>query len=126
MARIEYQNRTQALSLDQERMLNERDLIAPADTHAESMGDVYIVSGGHSWAEVDAALDEHGMITDEEKKAALRFWETSEDGEGYDVPQPMMKRLAVLGLVVHKGGGWYEGTPALEKLQIESEPQDSN
>lgn len=100
MARIEHQNRTQALSLAQERMLSERDLIAPADTHADSAGDVYVVSGGHSWLEVDAALDEPGMITGEEKKAALRFWETSEDGQGYDVPKPMMKRLAVLGLVV--------------------------
>lgn len=60
-------------------------------------------------------------LTDEEKKAALRFCETCEDGEGYDVPKSMMKRLAQLGLVVHKGGGWYEGTPALEQLQTESE-----
>ena len=56
-------------------------------------------------------------LTEEEKKAALRFCETCEDGEGYDVPKPMMKRLKELGLVVHKGGGWYEGTPALEQLQ---------
>lgn len=60
-------------------------------------------------------------LTDEEKNAALRFCETCEDGEGYDVPKPMMKRLAELGLVVHKGGGWYEGTPALEQLQTESQ-----
>lgn len=56
-------------------------------------------------------------LTEDEKKAALRFCETCEDGEGYDVPKPMMERLAVLGLVVHKGGGWYEGTPALDQLQ---------
>ena len=48
-------------------------------------------------------------LTEEEKKAALRFCETCEE--------PMMKRLKELGLVVHKGGGWYEGTPALEQLQ---------
>ena len=60
-------------------------------------------------------------LTDEEKKAALRFCETSGDGEGYDVPKPMMKRLAELGLVAHKGCGWYEGTPALEQLQTESQ-----
>jgi hypothetical protein len=59
------------------------------------------------------------VLTDEEKRAALRFCETCEDSEGYDVPKPMMKRLAELGLVVHKGGGWYEGTPALEQLQTE-------
>jgi hypothetical protein len=60
-------------------------------------------------------------LTDDEKKAALRFCETCEDSEGYDVPKAMMKRLAELGLVVHKGGGWYEGTPALEQLQTESQ-----
>ena len=54
-----------------------------------------------------------------EYRAALRFIETCEDGEGYDVPKPMMKRLAELGLVVHKGGGWYEGTRSLDKLQDE-------
>ena len=60
-------------------------------------------------------------LTEKEKNAALRFCETCEDGEGYDVPKAMMKRLADLGLVVHKGGGWYEGTPALEQLQSESQ-----
>lgn len=60
--------------------------------------------------------EHHNILTEEEKKAALRFCETSEDGEGYDVPKPMMKRLAELGLVVHRGGGWYEGTPALNQL----------
>jgi phosphodiesterase/alkaline phosphatase D-like protein len=60
-------------------------------------------------------------LTEEEKKAALRFCETCEDGEGYDVSKVMMKRLGELGLVVHKGGGWYEGTPALEQLQTESQ-----
>jgi hypothetical protein len=56
-------------------------------------------------------------LTDEEKTAALRFCETCEDGEGHDIPKPMMKRLAALGLVVHKGFGVYEGTPALNELQ---------
>ena len=58
-------------------------------------------------------------LTDEEKRAVMRFCETCEDGEGYDVPKAMMKRLEQLGLVVHKGGGWYEGTPALDQLQTE-------
>lgn len=57
------------------------------------------------------------------KKNARRpfAFATCEDGEGYDVPKPMMKRLAELGLVVHKGGGWYEGTPALDALQAAAE-----
>ena len=58
-------------------------------------------------------------LTDEEKRAAMRFCETCEDGEGYDVPKSMMKRLKQLGFVEHKGGGWYEGTPALDQLQTE-------
>lgn len=56
-------------------------------------------------------------LTTEERAAALRFCETCEDGEGYDVAKPMMKRLAALGLVTHKGGGVYEGTAALDSLQ---------
>ncbi len=32
-----------------------------------------------------------------------------------------MKRLAVLGLVVHKGFGVYKGTPAMDQLQTESQ-----
>jgi hypothetical protein len=60
------------------------------------------------------------QLTDNERKAALRFCETCEDGEGYDVPKKMMKRLAELGLVLHLGGGYYEGTNALNELQAES------
>lgn len=56
-------------------------------------------------------------MTAAEKKAAARFNETCEDNEGYDVPKPMMKRLAELGLVKHKGGGWYEQTDAMLELQ---------
>lgn len=78
-----------------------------------------------SAADRDGVTDIKGVValalTDGEKKAALRFCETCEDGEGYDVPKTMMKRLAELGLVFHKGGGWYEGTPALEQLQTESQ-----
>lgn len=40
-------------------------------------------------------------ITHEELKALERFKETTDDGEGYDVPKPMMKRLADIGLVNH-------------------------
>ena len=60
-------------------------------------------------------------LTDEERTAALRFISTCEDSEGYDVPKPMMRRLSELGLVKHLGGGWYEGTAALNTLQEEAE-----
>jgi hypothetical protein len=63
-------------------------------------------------------------ITEDERIAARRFIETCEDGEGFDVPKPMMKRLTELGLVVHKGGGWYEGTPLLDQLQDELEERN--
>ena len=60
-------------------------------------------------------------ITEDERIAAIRFIETCEDGEGYDIPKPMMKRLAELGFVVHKGGGLYEGTLVLNQLKDASE-----
>lgn len=56
-------------------------------------------------------------MTDEEKKAAARFNETSEDGEGYDVKKPMMRRLSDLGLVSHCGGGWYEQTDSMMDME---------
>ena len=42
--------------------------------------------------------------------ALLRFAETCEDGEGYDVPKPMMSKLAKIGLLQHVGGGIYTTT----------------
>jgi len=60
-------------------------------------------------------------ITPEEQASAIRFIETTEDGEGYDVPKPMMKRLAELGLVIYKGFGVYEGTPDLDSFQEQQE-----
>lgn len=54
--------------------------------------------------------------TNQELKDALRFMETCEDNEGYDVPKERMKRLATLGLVKHCGGGYYEATDKLQEL----------
>lgn len=56
-------------------------------------------------------------LSDEERDAALRFIETCEDDESYDVPKPMMRRLAAAGLVQHLGGGYYQGLPLLDRLQ---------
>ena len=44
-------------------------------------------------------------LTNEDRKAFERFNETTEDGEGYDVPKPMMKRLAEIGVVYSAGFG---------------------
>jgi len=49
----------------------------------------------------------------DEKKAALRFCETCDDDEGYDVPRPMMKRLESLGLVIDKKFGRFGQTELL-------------
>lgn len=60
-----------------------------------------------------------GMMSDAERAAARRFLETCDDNEGYDVPKAMMKRLRALGLVLHKGGGYYEGQQALLGIRDE-------
>jgi hypothetical protein len=58
-------------------------------------------------------------LTPGERAAALRFCESFQDNEGYDVPKPMMKRLAALGLVIYKGFGRYEQTEAIAELESE-------
>jgi hypothetical protein len=49
-------------------------------------------------------------ILDDELAALRRFHECVSDGEGYDVPKPMMKRLAEIGLLRHVSAGYYEHT----------------
>ena len=51
-----------------------------------------------------------GKLSYEEAVALLRFNETCEDGEGYDVPKPMMGRLAEIGVVNRKTFGIYQIT----------------
>ena len=46
-------------------------------------------------------------LTADEREALERFHETWEDDKGYDVPKPMMKRLAKLGVVYSEGFGRY-------------------
>ena len=52
-------------------------------------------------------------MSDTEKVAALRFCETCDDDEGYDVPRQMMKRLETFGLVIDKKFGRFEQTELL-------------
>lgn len=59
------------------------------------------------------------QLTEQELKAALRFYATTEDGEGYDVRKPMMKRLAELGLVNKHPFGRYSVADSLERLKDE-------
>ena len=49
-------------------------------------------------------------IKPEEMSAFLRFRDTCEDGEGFDVPKPMMQRLTQIGVIRHCGSGRYEYT----------------
>lgn len=49
-------------------------------------------------------------ISSEELKAFERFNETTDDGEGYDVPKEMMKRLADIGLLNNLSAGYYRAT----------------
>lgn len=62
-------------------------------------------------------VNEIQQFSTEEIRAATRFCENCDDNEGYDVPKPMMKRLAELGLVVDKKFGRYEQTTLLLDLR---------
>ena len=46
-------------------------------------------------------------ISEDEREAFERFNETCEDGEGYDVPKTMMRRLAEIGVIHHTSRGIY-------------------
>lgn len=50
------------------------------------------------------------QIAPEELAAFWRFCECAEDGEGHDVEKDMMRRLRVAGLIMHRGGGYYQTT----------------
>jgi hypothetical protein len=43
----------------------------------------------------------------DERQSFERFNETCADGEGYDVPKPMMRRLAEIGVIYHMSRGIY-------------------
>lgn len=47
------------------------------------------------------------MVSDEDIKHLIRFHETTEDNEAYDVPKVIMKRLANIGLIGHASAGRY-------------------
>lgn len=49
-----------------------------------------------------------GSMTPTEKRDCIRFMETCDDNEGYDVPKRRMERLAELGLVVAHPRGVFE------------------
>jgi hypothetical protein len=61
-------------------------------------------------------------LTADEREALERFHETWEDDQGYDVPKPMMKRLAKLGVVYGEGFGRY-GMTAFGLAALQSTPR---
>ena len=46
-------------------------------------------------------------MSEDERESFERFNETCEDGEGYDVPKTMMRRLAEIGVIHHTSRGIY-------------------
>lgn len=60
-------------------------------------------------------------MTRQQERDILRFYDTCEDGQGYDVPKDRMKSLARLGLIRPTGFSRYEITDAgdavIEKLR---------
>ncbi|WP_371763345.1 hypothetical protein [Massilia sp.] len=50
------------------------------------------------------------LLNADELAALRRFNETCEDGEGYDVPKPMMRRLSEIGVVQRLSGAYYHVT----------------
>lgn len=50
------------------------------------------------------------LLNADELAALRRFDETCQDGEGYDVPKPMMQRLTEIGVVRRRYGAYYQVT----------------
>lgn len=65
---------------------------------------------------IKAVLATQGTIANDavlgadERAAFERFVECADDGEGYDVPKPMMQRLAQIGVVRRTHANYYETT----------------
>jgi len=52
------------------------------------------------------------ILTEQQERDVLRFCDTCEDGQGYDVPKDRMKSLARIGLIRTTGFSRYEITDA--------------
>jgi len=61
-------------------------------------------------AEVSAGQASQVAMTADELAALRRFYECAADGEGYDVPKPMMRRLSEIGVVQRISGAYYHTT----------------
>ncbi len=59
---------------------------------------------------ISEPVDRRVFVNQEEAAALNRFAETCEDSEGYDVPKPMMQRLACIGAIRRVTGNIYQFT----------------
>ena len=59
---------------------------------------------------ISTPADRRVFINEKEAAALNRFAETCEDSEGYDVPKPMMQRLACIGAIRRVTGNIYQFT----------------
>lgn len=68
------------------------------------------------------------LLNAEEMAALRRFRDTCEDGEGYDVPKEMMRRLAHIGVIRRHHGSWYEFTTFGQCIlgEIPASPEDTH
>lgn len=70
------------------------------------------------------------ILTEEQERDIQRFYDTCEDGQGYDVPKDRMKSLARIGLVRTTGFSRYEITDAgdavIEGLRVEPALESRN
>ncbi|KPB36899.1 hypothetical protein PsaNZ64_00695 [Pseudomonas syringae pv. actinidiae] len=58
----------------------------------------------------DTTVEVSISLTEQQSKDLQRFYETTEDGQGYDVPADRMKSLARVGLVRSLGFSRFEFT----------------
>lgn len=97
------------------------------DLRTKLVGDGCSICNPALAAALEAERQQHEVVlaamSDEEKRAALRFCATCDDDEGYDVPRVMMKRLAGHGLVVDKKFGRFEQTELLLDIRDRLEEQ---
>lgn len=87
------------------------------DLRTKLVGDGCVICNPAAAAELQAnrKRQEEALATmsEDDKRAALRFCETCDDDQGYDLPRAAMTRLATLGLVADKHFGRYEQTDLL-------------
>lgn len=88
---------------------------AGSDLHADCITRAATDCAAAASRLLEVGWDENlSLIMDEtERRCALRFCETCDDNEGYDIPKRVVKRLVALGLVADKKFGRYAQTTRL-------------